>query len=64
MVYTSLDYAYGQRTWEAVWSVEILLIGGLLSIFAVHPLGRLVVAPTMVVLSQGRQTPSTIGELS
>ena len=41
MVYTSLDYAYGQRTWEAVWSVEILLIGGVLSIFAVHPLGRL-----------------------
>jgi amino acid transporter len=41
MVYRGLDYAYGQRTWEAAWSVEILLIGGLLSIFAVHPLGRL-----------------------
>ena len=40
MVYTSLDYAIGQRTWEAVWSVEILLIGAVLSIFAVHPLGR------------------------
>jgi hypothetical protein len=41
MVYTSLDYAIGQRTWEAVWSVEILLIGAVLSIFAVYPLGRL-----------------------
>ena len=40
MVYTSLDYAIGQRTWEAVWSVEILLIGAVLSIFAVYPLGR------------------------
>jgi amino acid transporter len=40
MVYTSLDFAIGQRTWEAVWSVEILLIGAVLSIFAVHPLGR------------------------
>jgi hypothetical protein len=41
MVYTSLDYAIGQRTWEAVWSVEILLIGAVLSIFAVYPLGRM-----------------------
>jgi hypothetical protein len=40
MVYRSLDYAIGERTWEAVWSVEILLIGAVLSIFAVYPLGR------------------------
>ncbi len=40
MVYASLDYAIGQRTWEVVWSVEILLIGAALSIFAVYPLGR------------------------
>ncbi len=40
MVYTSLKFAIGQQTWEAVWSVEILLIGAVLSIFAVYPLGR------------------------
>ena len=40
MVYTSLAYAYRERTWEAVWSVEILLMGAVLSIFAVYPLGR------------------------
>jgi amino acid transporter len=40
MVYTSLAYAYRERTWEAVWSVEILLMGAVLSIFSVYPLGK------------------------
>jgi hypothetical protein len=51
MVYTSLDYAIGQRTWEAVWSVEILLIGAVLSIFAVYPLGRVGKIVSGLVLS-------------
>jgi hypothetical protein len=40
MVYTSLVYAYDKRSWEAIWSVEILLMGAVLSIFAVYPLGK------------------------
>ena len=41
MVYRSVSYAYEERSWEAVWSVEILLIGAVLGIFAVYPLSRM-----------------------
>jgi hypothetical protein len=51
MVYTSLAFAYSQRTWEAVWSVEILVIGAVLSIFAVRPLGRVGKVLSGLVLS-------------
>jgi amino acid transporter len=34
MIYTSLDYAISQRSWEGIWCIAILLIGALLSIQA------------------------------
>ena len=34
MVYTSLDYAIRQRSWEAIWCIVILLVGAVLCIDA------------------------------
>jgi basic amino acid/polyamine antiporter, APA family len=37
MVYSSLDYAWSNRSWEAFWAVGLLLAGGVMALFDVLP---------------------------